>query len=78
MQLQVTRLFGKGTAAVACGHSYTAAILPDGSLHTWGSGLGGQLGLGPHVVGAVWPTRVTALDGIRWEEFASDLHLICI
>eukprot|EP00883_Tetradesmus_obliquus_P007882 jgi/Sobl393_1/18538/SZX64696.1 len=62
---QVTRLFGKGTASVACGASYTAAVLPDGSLHTWGAGLGGQLGLGPHVAAAVWPTRVSALEGVR-------------
>jgi alpha-tubulin suppressor-like RCC1 family protein len=71
LHAQVTRLFGKGTAAVACGASYTAAILPDGSLHTWGSGLGGQLGLGPHVVGAVWPTRITALEGIRYARSSS-------
>lgn len=43
---QVVRLFGKGTASVACGHTYTAAVLRDGSLHTWGTGLAGQLGLG--------------------------------
>lgn len=65
--LQVTRLTGKGTAAVACGNSYTAAVLGDGSLCTWGSGLGGQLGLGPNVTAAVWPTRVMAgLEGVRW------------
>eukprot|EP00878_Enallax_costatus_P013317 GHUV01013923.1.p1 GENE.GHUV01013923.1~~GHUV01013923.1.p1 ORF type:complete len:399 (+),score=132.40 GHUV01013923.1:152-1348(+) len=63
---QVTRLSGKGTVAVACGHSYTAAVLADGSMYTWGTGLGGQLGLGPSVVNAVWPMRVAAgLDSIR-------------
>jgi hypothetical protein len=63
---QVTRLAGKGTVAVACGASYSAAVLHDGSLHTWGGGLGGQLGLGPAVSAAVWPTRVLAgLEGIR-------------
>lgn len=63
---QVTRLAGKGTAGVACGHSYTAAVQCDGSLHTWGSGLGGQLGLGPNVTTAVWPTRIfTGLEGVR-------------
>jgi alpha-tubulin suppressor-like RCC1 family protein len=65
--LQVARLAGKGTAAVACGHSYTAAVLMDGTLHTWGTGLGGQLGLGPNVMTAVWPTRIlTGLEGVRW------------
>jgi alpha-tubulin suppressor-like RCC1 family protein len=65
--LQVTRLAGKGTAAVACGHSYTAAVLTDGTLYTWGTGLGGQLGLGPHVTAAVGPTRILAgLEGVRW------------
>lgn len=64
--VQVTRLAGKGTAAVACGHSYTAAVLSDGSLYTWGSGLGGQLGLGPSVTRAVWPMRIFAgLEGVR-------------
>jgi hypothetical protein len=29
-----------------------------------------------HVVGAVWSTRMTALEGIRWA--GSHLHLICI
>eukprot|EP00879_Flechtneria_rotunda_P029876 GHRR01032339.1.p1 GENE.GHRR01032339.1~~GHRR01032339.1.p1 ORF type:complete len:628 (+),score=228.42 GHRR01032339.1:962-2845(+) len=66
---QVTRLSGKGTVAVSCGHSYTAAVLSDGSLLTWGSGLGGQLGLGPAALTAVWPTRVTAaLGGVRVEQ----------
>lgn len=65
--LQVTRLSGKGTVAVACGHSYSAAVLADGSMYTWGTGLGGQLGLGPSVVSAVWPMRVTAgLESIRY------------
>lgn len=64
---QVTRLAGKGTAAVACGHSYTAAVLTDGALYSWGTGLGGQLGLGPSVTAAVWPTRILAgLEGVRW------------
>jgi hypothetical protein len=63
---QVTRLACKGTTAVACGHSYTAAVLADGSLYTWGTGLGGQLGLGPHVTCAVWPARICAgLQGVR-------------
>lgn len=63
----MTRLAGKGTAAVACGHSYTAAVLTDGTLYTWGTGLGGQLGLGPNVMAAVWPTRITTgLEGVRW------------
>jgi hypothetical protein len=52
--LQVVHLFGKGAAAVACGHTYTAAVLRDGSLYAWGTGLGGQLGLGD----AAPPTQV--------------------
>lgn len=64
--LQVTRLSGKGTVTVGCGHSYTAAVCADGSLYTWGTGLGGQLGLGPSVLTAVWPMRISAaFDSIR-------------
>jgi hypothetical protein len=57
--LQVLRLFGKGAVAVACGHTYTAAVLRDGGLFTWGTGLGGQLGLGDAAApSCVLPTRV--------------------
>lgn len=64
--MQVTRLSGKGTVSVACGRTYTAAVLGDGSLYTWGTGAGGQLGLGPTVSSAVWPMRVAAaLDTVR-------------
>jgi hypothetical protein len=56
---QVLRLFGKGAVAVACGHTYTGAVLRDGGLFTWGTGLGGQLGLGDTAAPtAVYPTRV--------------------
>ncbi|KIY92016.1 putative E3 ubiquitin-protein ligase HERC2 [Monoraphidium neglectum] len=56
---QVVRLFGKGAVAVACGHTYTAAVLRDGGLYTWGTGLGGQLGLGEQSGPTqLWPARV--------------------
>ena len=63
---QVVRLFGKGVISVACGHSYTAAVLPSGVLYTWGCGLGGQLGQGGGVLTSVWPARVLGgLDYVR-------------
>jgi hypothetical protein len=66
LPVQMTRLSGRGTAIVACGHSYTAAVMHDGGLWVWGTGLGGQLGLGPSALTTVWPTRVSAaLSSVR-------------
>lgn len=37
---------GRTAVAVACGESYTCALLDDGSLKCWGKGSAGQLGMG--------------------------------
>jgi alpha-tubulin suppressor-like RCC1 family protein len=68
---QVGQLFGKGVVEVACGRSYTAAVLPRGELYVWGSGRGGQLGLGEDRQASLWPTRVLGgLSEVRVEHIS--------
>jgi alpha-tubulin suppressor-like RCC1 family protein len=71
--------FAGGTdwKSVACGHRHTSAIKTDGSLWTWGSNGGGQLGINNTANRSIPVTTFTG--GTNWKQVsAGEQHTVAI
>ena len=58
-------VFAAGALALASGLAHHAALLPNGSLHLWGSNSAGQLGSGPSPLYAPAPLALTPLHALH-------------
>ncbi|TMW62840.1 hypothetical protein Poli38472_005458 [Pythium oligandrum] len=53
---------GRHVVSISCGWKHSMVVLADGSLHSWGTGRHGELGLGKEQLVAPHPTKINMVE----------------